>query len=242
MRRYSLLAFVLPCTVSAGAGALIVVAVLNAQPHLGLVMPSSASTAAPSPSEHPAYPGYTGMLDSKLPVGELARDFTATEIASGLEVRLSDFRGQKPVVLIFASSSTAYFYDQADRLEALYQTHRGQAEFLFMHIRQARVASSTQPTGDREEQVRQAVADLKLTIPCVLDNRFGDTESRYLAWPQRLVIVDVDGRIALDAGRGMPDGWDLAKVEAWLTGHRAQPSPPPDAMSDSKRSQEHETP
>jgi hypothetical protein len=236
MRRYSLPAFVLPCTVSAGAGALIVVAVLNAQPHLGLLTLPAACTAAPSPTEQPAYPGYSGMFDSKLPMGELAPDFTVTEITSGQEVRLSDFRGRKPVVLIFASSSTAYFCDQADRLEALYQTHRGQAEFLFMHIRQARVASATQPTGDRREQVRQAVADLKLTIPCVLDNRFGDTENRYLAWPQRLVIVGVDGRIALDAGRGMPEGWDLAKVEAWLTGHTPQPSPPPDAMSDCKRS------
>jgi hypothetical protein len=208
------MALALVCLASAGAGALIVVAVLYAQPHLILLTPPASTS--PTSTEQPAYPGYSGMFDAKLPAGEPARDFAVTEITSGREIRLSDFRGRKPVVLIFASSGTDCFCDQAERLEALYQAHRERAEFLFMHIREARAVPSAQPTDDRREKVRQALAYLKLTIPCVLDNRFGDTEKMYSAWPQRLVIVGVDGRIALDAGRGMPDGWDLARVEAWL--------------------------
>jgi hypothetical protein len=44
-------------------------------------------------------------------------------------------------------------------------------------------------------------------------------EYDYDALPQRLVIVDTDGRIALDVGRGVPAGLNLAPVEAWLNTH-----------------------
>ena len=211
----SVTAIVLACTVSAGVGALIVVAVFYAQPHL-VLLTSSSSPPPPSAPGLPDYPDYRGRFDTKLRAGELAHDFTLPEITSGRDVSLSNFRGRKPVVLIFASSSNDCFCEQAYRLEELYQAYRGRAEFLFIHLRKARVFPSTRPTGDRREQVRQAAASLKLTIPCLLDTCYGDTEQMFLGWPQRLVIVGIDGRIALDAGRGLPDGWDLAEVDAWL--------------------------
>jgi hypothetical protein len=43
-----------------------------------------------------------------------------------------------------------------------------------------------------------------------------EVEKAYTPFPERLVILDKDGRITLDAGLGMPCGWDLRQVEACL--------------------------
>jgi hypothetical protein len=208
-------AMILACTVSAGAGALIVAAAYYAQPDL-VLFTSPSGTPRTSTTGGPDYPDYRAMFYTHLRPGGMAHDFTLEELATGREVRLSDFRGHRPVVLIFASSSSDCFCEQAYRLEELYQGYRDRAEFLFIHIREARVYPSTRPTGDHRAQVRQAMASLKLTLPCLLDTRYDETEKQFSGWPQRLVIVGIDGRIALDAGRGLPGGWDLAEVEAWL--------------------------
>jgi hypothetical protein len=61
---------------------------------------------------------------------------------------------------------------------------------------------------------------LQLTIPVVLDERDARVEKAYDAFPMRLVIVGVDGRIAFDAGHGAPAGrWDFAAIGAWLSDH-----------------------
>jgi hypothetical protein len=155
-------------------------------------------------------------LDRKLPVGQPASDFALPEITSGQTVRLSDFRGRKPVVLIFGTTYSDLLRNQAGPLEELYQSYRGRVEFLFVHIRVAGADPAARSAGDPREQVRQALASLPLTMPCVLEGAPGDMWRSYQAVPQRLVIVGVDGRIALDAGRGLQGGWDLAEVEDWL--------------------------
>jgi hypothetical protein len=204
-------AFALVCCVCGGAGAFLIVAVFYFQPPSALSTPPTSSPSL-SASQRPAYPMWPS---GNLPVGEPARDFSLTEISSGREVRLSGFRGQKPVVLIFGNSRCGNLGEQAGPLENLYRANRDQAEFLFVYV-DPRLPGYPRAPRDPWEEARQAMASLKLTIPCVLDNRFGDTEKRYRAWPQRLVIVAADGRIALDAGNGLRDGWDLAEVEAWL--------------------------
>ena len=43
-------------------------------------------------------------LDQKAPkVGDLAPDFTLSDVSDEYSVTLSDFRGEKPVVLVFGS-------------------------------------------------------------------------------------------------------------------------------------------
>jgi hypothetical protein len=77
--------------------------------------------------------------------------------------------------------------------------------------------------ADRRRIACQALKELKLTFPCVLDKADKAVETAYDAFPMRLLIVDADGRIALDARRGIPDGWDFASVEAWLNAHPGKP-------------------
>jgi hypothetical protein len=205
-----LLAFTLLALMAGTAGALLVPALLPTRP--------SGNAATPPPSEQPApyYLGYPGWLDGKLRVGEQAPDFALPEITSGQTVRLSEFRGRTQVVLIFGSTSSTLLRKQAGPLEGLYQTYGGRAKFLFVHLREAGAVPSAGPPGDPRERVRQALASFPLTMLCVLDGARAETQEMYQAWPQRLVIVGIDGRIAVDAGRGLSDGWDLTEVEDWL--------------------------
>jgi hypothetical protein len=206
----SLLALILVSLISAAAGALLMVAFLPTRP--------SGDPATPSRSEPPPpyYPGYPEWLDQRLPLGREACDFALPDVTSGQDVRLSEYRGRKPVVLIFGTTSSALLRNQAGPLEELYQTYPGRAMFLFVHIREAGAVPSAGPAGEQREQVRQALASFPLTMPCVLDGPLGETQRSYQARPQRLVLVGVDGRIALDAGRGLQGGWDLTQVEDWL--------------------------
>jgi hypothetical protein len=205
-----LLAFTLGSVISGTAGALLIVALLPTRP--------AGDAATPPVSEPPApyYQGYPEWLDPKLPLGRRAHDFALPEVTSGQDVRLSDFRGRKPVVIILGSASSALLRKQAGGLEQLYQTHRGRAKFLFVQFHEAGAVPSAGPPSDPREWIRQTLASFPLTMPCVLDGPRGETRNKYQAWPQRLVIVGIDGRIALDGGRGLWNGWDLAEVEDWL--------------------------
>jgi hypothetical protein len=152
----------------------------------------------------------------RMPAGTRAPDFTASRVTDGKVVRLSDFQGRRPVVLIFGSLSCDRLFAQSEELEGLYRSYRDRADFLFVYIREAHLSAAVLPSNSRDA-VRKAMAAQKLSIPCALDD--GTAESAYDAWPKRLVIVGADGRIALDAGHGLPDVWDLHEVEAWLKRH-----------------------
>jgi hypothetical protein len=205
-----LLAFTLVYLTCGAAGTLLVVALLHMQPS------RDPESPPPPPALWPRYMAYPGGFDLRRPAGTQAGDFAGLEVTSGQQVRLSDFRGRKPVVLILGSNSSNFLRTQAGPLQELYQNYRDRAEFLFVYIREGHVVPSAGPPGDRREQVRQALDSYRLTMPCVLDSKHADAERHYRAFPQRLVIVGVDGRYALDAGHGLPCGWDLTEVEAWL--------------------------
>jgi peroxiredoxin len=167
-------------------------------------------------------------LSRKLKVGTLAAAITLPENRDGHEVRLADFRGRKPVVLMFGSFSCDVFCDQVDQLERLYRNYKDRAEFLFIHVSDAyhnvpalqHALEGLRPaTKNRAERTRRAVNYLGLTFPSLIDTADGASEIAYDAWPKRLVIIDTKGQIAFDAGRGLPDGWDLKEVEAWLREH-----------------------
>jgi hypothetical protein len=161
---------------------------------------------------------------ARQPAGEPVRNFTLPDVTSGQDVRLSDFRGRRPVVLIFGSPGRGTLRDQAGRLEDLFRAYRGRAAFLFIALREAPALPPVGPPADSREQTRQAMTFLGLSFPCLLDTRYGDTTRAYRAWPQRLAIVGVNGRLALDAGCGLPEGWDLREVEAWLMDHPREAS------------------
>ena len=53
---------------------------------------------------------------------------------------------------------------------------------------------------------------LALRIPAVIDDLSNSTEAAYTAWPDRLYVIDADGRVAYKSKPG-PFGFKPAKME-----------------------------
>ena len=64
---------------------------------------------------------------------------------------------------------------------------------------------------------------LALRIPAIIDNLANSTEGAYTAWPDRLYVIDVEGRVAYKSKPG-PFGFKPAEMEEVLK--RILPTPP----------------
>lgn len=162
--------------------------------------------------------------------GEMAPDFELRSPDGKSAVRLSSLRG-KPVVLVFGCYTCGNYRTYSDAVEAIYRRWKDEAEFLRVYVREAhpvgdQPATSTnakagilikQPTSLEE---RCSVAGrfceaLAIGMPVVvdkIDNRVGDA---YASWPDRLYIVDREGRIAYQGGPG-PFGFNPREMEQAL--------------------------
>ena len=68
---------------------------------------------------------------------------------------------------------------------------------------------------ERAENAQQCVATLKMTMPTLLDREDNSVNSAYGAWPDRLYVIGIDGKIAYQGGPG-PGGFRVNEVEKWL--------------------------
>jgi hypothetical protein len=177
----------------------------------------------------PAAPGE--RHPDRLRVGDAAPDFTLPKLDGEGKVTLSSFRGKKPVVLVFGSYTWPPFRRQSGDLERLYQTYRDRAEFLLVYIREAhpdsvlwvdqdggRALQKIEQTDTLDQRVQTAeicVSALKLSMPTVIDGADNTVNRAYSGWPDRLIVVGVDGKIAYYGGPG-PRGFRPEEVEAWL--------------------------
>jgi hypothetical protein len=73
----------------------------------------------------------------------------------------------------------------------------------------------TEKVDERGETAKQCVATLNLTMPTLIDRADNQVNAAYGAWPDRLYIVGVDGKIAYQGGPG-PKGFRVEEVEQWL--------------------------
>ncbi len=112
----------------------------------------------------------------------------------------------------------------------MYQTYRDRAAFLFVYIHEAHASDEWQmPVNVKEgvvyeqpktQTARQSIAkqccsQMKLSMPCVVDDLDNKVDNAYAAWPERFFIVDAAGRIAYAGNQG-PWGFKPDGVEAWL--------------------------
>ena len=150
-------------------------------------------------------------------VGQAAPDFDLSSADGTRRVRLSSFRGQRPVALVFASLTCPYFRDEAQALERLYQKYGDQVEFLMIYQREAHPAEAAQvpenaadglaiispkSLDDRCRTCQQAQGTLSLTMPAVVDQLNDQTAYDYMTDPVRLFLVDTSGRIAFQTAQG----------------------------------------
>ena len=149
-----------------------------------------------------------------IPIGSAAPDFTLLRSSGDRRLRLSEFRGKRPIVLVLGSYTCPKFRLQAPVLNALYERYHDRAEFLLVYIREAHGAGSWQSTINRREGIDLAdpatfeqkrgyaascVRKLKIPYTAVVDAFDSTTEKAYVAWPSRLYLVDKQGRVAFNS-------------------------------------------
>jgi hypothetical protein len=126
------------------------------------------------------------------------------------------------------------------RLRQLCEQYKRRVAFLFVQIDDApheqpsRLLDAYRKAGleratehNRTGRLCLAAEVMELPFPCLLDTPDARTETLYQAWPERLLIVDTNGRIALDCGRGLASGWNFREAENCLDrliGSRAEPA------------------
>ena len=122
-------------------------------------------------------------------------------------------------------------------MERLYTTYKKDAEFLLVYIREAHPDSvlivekdgeevleavvQTDSLEARNETAQVCALSLDLSIPTLVDKQDNKVNAAYAGWPDRLVVVGVDGNIAYYGSKG-PSGFKPNEVEAWLKEFRGE--------------------
>jgi hypothetical protein len=168
-----------------------------------------------------------GSLQSGPRVGETAPDFTLKTVDGDQEMTLSRLVGPKPVVLIFGNFTCGPWSSQAGNLEKLYQRYKDRATFVIVYVREAhptdgwhmdsneRVGVSLRQPQTYDERVgvaRSCARKLKFGIPMLVDTIDDAVGARYSGMPSRLYLIDNQGKVAFQNGRG-PFGFKPTELE-----------------------------
>jgi hypothetical protein len=107
----------------------------------------------------------------------------------------------------------------------LYVSYKQQAAFFLVYISEAHpnllkgdIAGIKGPPKDINERAilaAQCVSELKLSLPVLLDSMEGVAEKAYRGRPDRICIVDLDGKVAYYSARG-PRGFKPEEAEEAL--------------------------
>ena len=111
----------------------------------------------------------------------------------------------------------------------MYEQYKNDAQFLIVYIKEAhpsddwatrvnpRLKYIKDPTTvfERYQVANTCVSDLKVTIPCLIDDMENSAARAYKGWPDRLFIVGKNGKIAYASGPG-PRGFLPHEMEIEL--------------------------
>lgn len=112
----------------------------------------------------------------------------------------------------------------------MYQQYRDRAAFYVVYIAEAHPTDIWQmqsnvkekvlfrnPTtdGERKEIATSCVRKLHIAIPALIDSISNRVEQEYTAWPDRLYLIGVDGRVRFKSAPG-PFGFDPKSLKAAL--------------------------
>jgi alkyl hydroperoxide reductase subunit AhpC len=131
--------------------------------------------------------------------GERAPDF-ALRTLEGDKIRLSDFRGEKNVVLTFGSATSPMTAGSIGGVNSLAEKSRGaDAKFLFVYVREAHPGDEIPAHHSMAEKVRAAEllrAQEAINLPILVDDLRGSVHRRYSRMPAPTFIIDKSGRVA----------------------------------------------
>jgi type I thyroxine 5'-deiodinase len=115
-------------------------------------------------------------------------------------------------------------------LNKLYRDYRDRASFYVVYIQEAHpidawqvednvkddvLVASTMTKDDRVAAAGMCMTKLAIELPALIDEVDNKVEQAYTGWPDRLYVIDRDGRIAYKSAAG-PFGFKPAQVEESL--------------------------
>ncbi len=83
------------------------------------------------------------------------------------------------------------------------------------NIRQNVVYNSPRSYGERSAVADSCIRHLNIRIPALIDDFRNTTETAYTGWPDRLYVIDRNGRVAFKTTPG-PFGFEPALMEQAL--------------------------
>jgi len=121
---------------------------------------------------------------------------------------------------------------QVGSIERLYQKYKDRAEFMMVYIREAhpgsvvslpgkngqnelQIVPQTSTRADRLTNLRQLISLTHISMPAVIDDESSSVKRDYAAWPDRLYVVGVDGKVVYK-GRPGPYGFRTPELADWL--------------------------
>jgi peroxiredoxin len=162
--------------------------------------------------------------------GDAAPDFTLAKLDKTEKVQLSALTSRQPVVLVFGSYTWPPFRREVPALNKLYEEYGNKVAFLVVYITEAHPSDVWQMQNNikdnvvfaspKSEEERALVAGacvrkLGIKLPAVVDEFGNSTESAYTGWPDRLYVIDNQGKIAYKSKPG-PFGFKPDELKAAL--------------------------
>ena len=95
------------------------------------------------------------------------------------------------------------------------EAHPSDAWQLAVNVEEEVVFASPRDHREKTALAGRCARELGLEFAALVDGFDNAVEEAYTAWPDRLYVVDVDGRIVHKSGPG-PFGFDPAEVEVVL--------------------------
>ena len=139
--------------------------------------------------------------------GDRAPDFELRSL-EGDVFRLSDFRGEKNVVLTFGSATCPMTAGSVGGINKLAKKFGDAAQFVFIYVREAHPGDSLPAHSSIAEKVRAAEllrAEEEIDIPVLVDDLKGTVHRKYSKLPNPAFIIDKSGRIAFRAMWSQPN-------------------------------------
>jgi thiol-disulfide isomerase/thioredoxin len=173
------------------------------------------------------FAGEIGSLQEGPKLGQSAPDFTLKTPDGTRTVRLSELTGPKPVVLVFGNFTCGPFRSMYPGADAVYQRHKGEANFLGVYVREAHPTDGwamrsnklagvavKQPAtyAQRVGVAKTFCSKLTPSFPFLVDEITDPVGNAYSGMPARLYVIDPAGRVAYKSGRG-PFGFKTGEME-----------------------------
>ncbi len=157
----------------------------------------------------------TKLLGGPKP-GARAPDFEA-ETLDGHIIRLSDYRGDRNVVLTFGSATCPMTAGSIGGMNDLYEEYnRHDVKFLFVYVREAHPGEDIPAHESMEDKICAAERlrdEEDIEMPILVDDLRGSIHRKYGRLPNSTYVIDKSGRVAFRALWTQPDRVEEALEE-----------------------------